>query len=96
MEEFGMEYLNGLHPSWFHRVWGTVTTIPLEQQPQDGGSEGIASPTAPQDCCAATHNMAVLQEYLEPHQLCMTLGGAHKLVHCVRMLMEVNRDWVCV
>ena len=26
----------------------------------------------------------------------MTLGGAHKLVHGVRMLMEANRYWVCV
>ena len=44
----------------------------------------------------ANQNKGAMQEYLEPQQLCMTPGGGHKLVHCVRMLMEQNRDWVCV
>ena len=62
MEEFGlgMEYLNGLLPPWFYRVWGTVITIPLFkteqrlnrlQQSQAGGGEGITGMTAPQKCC---------------------------------------------
>ena len=28
--------------------------------------------------------------------MCMTLGVAHNLVHCVSMVMEANLDWVCV
>ena len=31
LEEFGMRYLNGQLPTWFYRVWLTVTTVPLHK-----------------------------------------------------------------
>ena len=31
LEEFGMRYLNGQLPTWWYRVWLTVTTVPLHK-----------------------------------------------------------------
>lgn len=101
MEEFGMEYLNGLLPPWFYRVWGTVTTIPLFKTEQRLNSRlrpvGVKGTLVRMlHKYVARQNRATLESYLQPQQLCMTLGGAHKLVHCVRMFMEEHTDWVCV
>ena len=47
------------------------------------------------DKFAAVQNRQLLQDYLEPQQLALSLAGGHKLVHIVRMVMEGHRDWVC-
>ena len=41
-------------------------------------------------------NKSALIEFLEPQQLALSEAGGFKLVHCVRMLMEKRRDFVCV
>ena len=41
-----------------------------------------------------TDNRGALREYLEPQQLALAPGGAAKLVHTVRMMLEANPDHV--
>ena len=96
-----MDYLNGKYPPWFYRVWGTVITVPLyKTEAQENSSlrpVGVkGSLVRIIHKMVARENRDVLGAFLEPQQLCMTPGGAHKLVHGVRMLMEHHRDWVCV
>ena len=35
-------------------------------------------------------------EFLEPEQLGMSVAGGAKLVHCVRMVLKENTDFICV
>ena len=35
-------------------------------------------------------------EFLEPKQLGMSVAGGAKLVNSVRMMLEQNRDFICV
>ena len=101
MEEFAMDYLSAKLPPWFSRVWATVTTVPLYKSEARENSSlrpvGVkGSLVRVIHKMVAKENRAVLQAFLEPQQLCLTPGGAHKLVHGVRMLMERHKDWVCV
>ena len=41
-------------------------------------------------------NKGVITEFLEPEQLGMSVAGGAKLVHCVRMMLEENRHFVCI
>ena len=41
-------------------------------------------------------NKGVLTEFLEPEQLGMSVAGGAKLVHCTRMMLEENRDFICI
>ena len=38
-------------------------------------------------------NKEELIAFLKPHQLAVSKAGAHKLVHTVRMVMELHRDF---
>ena len=41
-------------------------------------------------------NKRILTEFLEPEQLGMSVAGEAKLAHCVRMLPEQNRNFICI
>ena len=41
-------------------------------------------------------NKGVLVDFLEPEQLGMSVAGAAKLVNSVRMVLEANRDFICI
>ena len=41
-------------------------------------------------------NKGELVEFLEPEQLGMSVAGGAKLVHSVRMMLEENRQFVCI
>ena len=41
-------------------------------------------------------NKGVITEFLEPEQLGMSIAGGAKLVHAVRMMLEMNRNFVCI
>ena len=41
-------------------------------------------------------NNGELTEFLEPEQLGMSVAGDAKFVHCVRMMLEENRHFICI
>ena len=41
-------------------------------------------------------NRQVLQSYLEPQQQALSIAGAHRLVHMVRMSLEENAEFICI
>ena len=100
LKEFGMLYLTAQLPPWFHRVWGTVTVVPLfktsERDTRALRPVGVKSSTVRLlHSTVARMIRPSLLSYLEPQQLCCSPAGSHKLVHSVRMLLEQHRDWVC-
>ena len=99
LEDFGMRYLRGELQPWFYTVWLTVQTVPLYKTEEKDTVRpiGIRNPLV-----KALHrevvssNKSDLLDYLEPVQLGMSEGGASKLVHSIRMLLEVNPNFVLV
>ena len=99
LEDFGMRYLRGELPPWFYTVWLTVQTVPLYKTEERDTIRpiGIRNPLV-----KALHrevvssNKSDLLDYLEPVQLGMSEGGASKLVHSIRMLLEENPNFVLV
>jgi hypothetical protein len=43
-----------------------------------------------------TQNKDVISDYLEPQQLGMSVAGGAKLVHSVRMMLELHKDFICI
>ena len=101
LEDFCLKYLNGSLPPWFYKVWESQSTVPLfkraDQNPNQIRPVGIKS-----SFVRVLHkevvkdNRGALRDYLEPQQLALAPGGAAKLVHCVRMTLEENPNFVCV
>ena len=101
LEEFSMLYLTGALPPWFYKVWGSVTTVPLfktrERRSEVLRPVGIMTPLIRSlHSYVIRQNRAVLTQFLEPQQLCLSLSGGHKLVNSVRMMLEENPDFVCI
>ena len=99
LEDFGMRYLRGELPPWFYTVWLTVQTVPLYKTIERNTIRpiGIRNPlvkTLHREVVSS--NKSDLLDYLEPVQLGMSEGGASKLVHSIRMLLEENPDFVLV
>ena len=75
-----------------------MTSVPLfktsEQDPNKVRPVGIQSSLRRVlDKEVVRANKPALTEYLEPEQLCLSQGGAQKLVHSVRMMAEANPDF---
>ena len=43
-----------------------------------------------------SQNRELFKNFLEPQQLGMSVAGAAKLVHCIRMTMENHAEFICV
>ena len=100
-QQFVMLYLTAELPPWFFRVWAAVSTVPTFKT-ADRHKDKLRPIGVKGSLPRSIHKLVArkikpeLRAYLEPQQLCLTPGGGSKLVHAVRMLMEQNRDWVCV
>ena len=99
LEDFGMRYLRGDLPAWFYKVWLSVQSVPLFKDIQQEAIRpiGIRNPLLKSfHREAVSANKHELIEYLEPQQIGMSEGGAARLVHGVRMLLEENPNFICV
>ena len=100
LEEHGLNFLNGVYPAWFYRAEAAITTVPLYKSSQRQETKLRPVGVAPSflrtlERRAVRDNRPALQSYLEPQQLALSKAGGHRLVHMVRMVMEVNPTWVC-
>ena len=99
LEDFGMRYLSGDLPAWFYKVWLSVQSVPLFK---DILQEAIRPIGIRNPLLKTYHREAIssskpeLIEFLEPQQIGMSEGGAARLVHGVRMLLEENPNFICV
>ena len=87
LEEFGMRYLNGQFPTWFYRVWLTVTTVPLHKTIARTAVRPIGIRPS---LSRAIHKVVTrstrpaFTKYFEPQQVVLSQAGAAKLVMGVR------------
>ena len=99
LEEFGMRYLNGQLPTWWYRVWLTVTTVPLHKTIARTAVRPIGIRPS---LSRAIHKVVTrstrpaFTKYFEPQQVVLSQAGAAKLVMGVRMLAEANPSFVVV
>ena len=88
---------NGEFPAWFHKVWNTASTVPLYKPDGYLRPLGIKS-----SFVRVLHKRVVggyrgvLIDHLEPQKLAVSQAGGAKLVHSVRMMLEMRRDFVAV
>ena len=97
LERFGMSYVCGQLPTWWYRVWGSVTTVPLFKtiERETVRPVGVRNPIIRTlHSRVIRDNRTAFTAFLEPQQLALSEAGGHKLVHQVRMAMEENREWV--
>ena len=99
LEDFGMRYLNGNLPMWWYKVWITVATAPLFKT----SARDSIRPIGVMPCLerqfrklVTKFNKGALVSYFEPQQVVFSEGGAAKLVHSIRMLVEANPNFVLV
>ena len=93
LEDFAYKHSSGAFPAWWYTVWGTVQTVGLYKDETQSSIRplGIRNPLL-----KAIHRETIseskphLLEYLEPQQLGMSLGGGIKLVHSIRMTLELH------
>ena len=91
LEDWGMRYLQGELPPWFSKVWLSVETVPLYKTEEREGVRpiGMRNPLAKLlHMIVIKQNEAELIKFFEPQQIVMSKGGASKLVHSVRLMME--------
>ena len=98
---FCMQYVSGGMPPWFYQAVMTVETVGLfktaERHKEKLRPIGMRNPfikTIHKDIIK--QNKRILKEFLEPQQLGMSVAGAAKLVHSIRMTLEKNPNFVCV
>ena len=101
IESFALRHVAGTLPAWYYRVCMTVETVGMyktaNQDPAIVRPIGMRNPfikTIHKE--VVRQNKGVLTEFLEPQQLGMSIAGGAKLVHCVRMMLEKNRDFLCI
>ena len=93
-----MRHLRGELPAWWYTVWPSVQTVGLYKTAEQTTIRplGIRNPLL-----KAFHREVIncsreeFLSFLEPQQLGMSLGGASKLIHSIRMLLEANPTFVC-
>ena len=98
---FCMQYVGRGLPPWFYKSVMTVETVGLfktaERNPEKLRPIGLRNPfikTIHKEIIS--QNRHIFKAYLEPQQLGMSVGGAAKLVHSVRMTLEKNPSFICV
>ena len=100
-ELFALEFLNGRLPPWLYKLAGSVTTVPMfksvDRDPtllRPLGIKGTLWRTLQQQVVRV--NRGAFREHLEPHQIALTPGGGARLVHTVRLLLELRPDLVWI
>lgn len=101
VNNFAMRHIQGNFPPWYFKACMTVETVGLFKTANQDASQvrpvGMRNPwikTMHKE--VVKQNKEVLTEFLEPQQLGMSVAGGAKLVHCVRMVMELNPSFICV
>ena len=101
LDNFAMRHVSGTFPPWYYKVCMTVETVPTfktsDQDPSALRPIGMRNPlikTIHRE--VIRQNKGEFTSFLEPCQLGMSVAGGAKLVHIVRMLLEENREFVCV
>lgn len=101
VDNFAMRHVHGNLPPWYFKACMTVETVGLfktaNQDPKQVRPVGMRNPwikTIHKEVVA--QNKEVLTDFLEPQQLGMSIAGGAKLVHCVRMVMEQNPEFICL
>ena len=79
MEQFGLRYLTGQLPPWWHKVWLSLTTVALYK---NLGQEAVRPVGIEPYLARNMHKMvnkanrAVLVNYFEPQQVVVSVAGA--------------------
>merc|ERR1712020_573874 len=101
VNNFAMRHIQGNFPPWYYKACMTVETVGLYKTANQEASQvrpvGMRNPwikTMHKE--VVKQNKKVLTDNLEPQQLGMSVAGGPKLVHCVRMVMEQNPNFICV
>ena len=99
LEEFGLAYVAGDLPPWLYSLWLSLQTVPLYKTAE---RKRVRPLGIRHSLPRLFHREVMLQnkpavrEYLEPQQLGQSQGGAAKLVHSVRGLLDQHPEFVCV
>ena len=101
VNDFAMRHVGGTLPPWYYKVCMTVETVGMfktaQQDPSLVRPIGIRNPfIKSMNKEVMRQNKGTLVEFLEPEQLGMSVAGGAKLVHCVKMMLEENTDFICV
>lgn len=101
VDNFALRHVQGNFPPWYFKACMTVETVGLyktvNQDPSQVRPVGMRNPwikTIHKE--VAAQNKEIFTEFLEPQQLGMSKAGGAKLVHCVRMVMEQNPEFICL
>ena len=101
VNNFAMRHVQGNFPPWYFKACMTVETVGLyktsNQDPSQVRPVGMRNPwikTIHRE--VVQQNKKIFTDFLEPQQLGMSVAGGAKLVHCVRMVMEQNPNFICV
>ena len=98
---FCMQYVSGGMPPWFYQSVMTVETVGLFKT-ADRHKEKLRPIGMRNPFIKTIHkniikqNQRAFKEFLEPQQLGMSVAGAAKLVHSIRMTLEKNPNFICV
>jgi len=101
LQNFSLRYINGTLPPWFYKCAMTVETVGMyktaDQDPAIIRPIGMRNPFIKvMHKEVMTQNKDVISDYLEPQQLGMSIAGGAKLVHSVRMMLEMNKEFICI
>ena len=101
VDSFAMRHVAGALPPWYYKVCMTVETVGMfktaGQDPSLVRPIGMRNPfIKSMHKEVVRQNKGVITEFLEPEQLGMSIAGGAKLVHAVRMMLEMNRNFVCI
>ena len=98
---FCMQYVRGGMPPWFYQSVMTVETVGLFKT-SDRHKEKLRPIGMRNPFIKTIHksiikqNQRAFKDFLEPQQLGMSVAGAAKLVHSIRMTLEKNPNFICV
>ena len=83
----------GMLPSWFYVVWLSIQTVPLYKtvSRETVRPIGMRNPLSKLlNGLMIGENKRELVEYFEPQQIAMSEAGSAKLIHCMRLLAEME------
>ena len=90
-----IESLVGELPPWFHRVMGAIVSVALyKTEDKDASKVRPIGALHPLERFlkhqVVSHHKSAISEYLDPQQLGCSRASAHKLVHVIRMAVELR------
>ena len=93
LEDWCRRFLHGELPPWFNVIWLSVQTVPLyKSQRRDAIRPiGMRNPLSKLlNGIMIGENKAELLDFFEPQQIALSDAGSARLVHCVRLLAEME------